>query len=101
MSKEEKSKPFVSIWRGHPFLKGQFADDNTLFTAGFDRAPVAFKKSGDKWEDKLLDSGLNEERKSSAESWKDKEMQSDVKLDDIVLTKEKNTKHTNTIVALN
>ena len=105
VSSETKQKGKVIRWKGLPFLKGNFVDETTLVAAGFDNTPVLFKSKGDTWEGLELDSGLKEEKKSAAPAtsagvWKDKEMQSDVKLDDIVVSKQKNTKHENTIISI-
>ena len=73
---------------------------------GYDKAPFLFKKSGDEWKEaECLDKGFEsfkdlKAEKGSKDFFKKKEIETDIKILEALIVKERDTKHENTIQQL-
>lgn len=105
-----KEKPDKVLYKGNPFLCGQFLNSTTYIACGYDKVPFLFKKnaSGSWTFVKHLDEGFSVEKqaqiaKGSFEQSQvffkrsETERATALKLDDDVIMREMNTKHTNYI----
>lgn len=98
-----KTKPHGNkvFYKGAPVLTGHFISENSYVASGYDKTPILFTKSGDKWSYKqMLDDGT--ERKKPNKIGKDAFGGKSVffdgqKLESDVEVTEKDTKHLNYI----
>ena len=61
----DKPKPDKVLFKGNPFLCGQFINSTTYVACGFDKVPFLFKKNGSAWSFvKYLDEGINQEKQA-------------------------------------
>jgi WD40 repeat protein len=110
---EGKDKPNKVLYKGNPFLCGQFVNATTYIACGFDKVPFLFKKqaSGAWGFVKYLDEGIAKEKQAQIAKGSFEESQvffkrsetekaSALKLDDDVIMREMNTKHGNYINSL-
>jgi WD40 repeat protein len=107
-----KEKPEKVLYKGNPFLCGEFLNATTYVACGFDKVPFLFKKSGSGWQFvKYLDEGINKEKQAQIAKGSFEESQVFFKksetskatalgLDDDVIMREMNTRHTNYINTL-
>ena len=95
------------LYKGNPFLCGTLINSSTFIGSGYYKVPFLFKKQGSSWAFiKHLDEGIAKEKttqigKGSFEQsnlmFKRMETQSSQQLQDDVIMKEMNTKHSNYI----
>jgi WD40 repeat protein len=108
-----KEKPDKVLYKGNPFLCGQFLNASTFIACGFDKVPFLFKKNGGaSWAFvKYLDDGIFKEKQAQIAKGSFEESQlyfkrsetekaTALKLDDSVIMREMNTKHSNYINSL-
>jgi WD40 repeat protein len=107
-----KDKPDKVLYKGNPFLCGQFINSSTYVACGYDKVPFLFKKNAKaSWDfTRYLDDGINQVKaaqigKGSFEQSKiffqqTERAASGVKLDDDMVLREMNTKHSNYINCL-
>lgn len=108
-----KDKPDKVLYKGNPFLCGQFLNATTYIACGFDKVPFLFKKTGTgSWSFvKYLDEGISKEKQAQIAKGSFEESQvffkrsetekaTALKLDDSVIMREMNTKHANYINSL-
>ena len=105
LSDDKKGKIDKFTHIGLPFSKGKYIDENTFLSVGYDKVPFLFKKDGE-WDIKgSLDEGYERFRdysvkKGSKDFFRLKEVESDIKISEKLLLKERDTKHENTIQQL-
>lgn len=109
---EGKDKPTKVLVKGNPFLCGTFTNATTFIACGYDKVPFLFKKSGASWTFvKYLDEGIVKEKQAQIAKGSFEESQvffkrseteksSALKLDDDVIMREMNTRHSNYINSL-
>ncbi len=98
------------FYKGNPFLTGCFADEDTFIACGYDKAPFRFKKENGEFLFKdVIDEGFNQAKEAVISSnsfqqnkafFKGQGQAGGLKLDDGVIMKENNTKHSNYIGCL-
>ena len=58
-----KADKAMVLYKGNPFLCGNFVNSSTFIGSGYDKVPFLFKKSGSSWAfSKHLDEGFSKER---------------------------------------
>lgn len=64
-SGSSKEKPDKVLYKGNPFLCGQFINSTTYIGCGYDKVPFLFKKNGSSWAFvKYLDEGMTTEKQA-------------------------------------
>ena len=105
-----KEKADKVLYKGNPFLCGYFVNPTTYIACGYDKVPFLFKKSaGGSWAFvKYLDEGFEKVKQASIGKgsfeqssvfFKNQETEraTAIKLEDDVVMREMNTKHSNYI----
>ncbi len=108
-SVSSKDKPDKVLYKGNPFIQGVFINATTYIGCGFDKVPFIFKKGPSGWAfAKHLDDGFTQEKQAAIAKGSFEQSQvffkksetvaaNSLKLEDDVIMKEMNTKHSNYI----